>query len=68
MSDYNIGAKIKKMRLAKKMTLQAVAKEKSSKSGNEHVRFWPLLKRPVPAASNSVLRFVSRVATMRPRI
>ncbi|HYS42369.1 MAG TPA: XRE family transcriptional regulator [Geobacteraceae bacterium] len=27
MSDYNIGAKIKKLRLAKKMTLQAVAKE-----------------------------------------
>jgi len=27
MSDYNIGAKIKKLRLAKKLTLQAVAKE-----------------------------------------
>jgi transcriptional regulator with XRE-family HTH domain len=27
MSDYNIGAKIKKLRLSKKMTLQAVAKE-----------------------------------------
>ena len=27
MTDYNIGAKIKKLRLAKKMTLQAVAKE-----------------------------------------
>ncbi len=27
MTDYNIGAKIKKLRLAKKMTLQAVARE-----------------------------------------
>jgi len=27
MSDFNIGAKIKKLRLAKKMTLQAVARE-----------------------------------------
>ncbi|MBI1919760.1 MAG: helix-turn-helix transcriptional regulator [Geobacter sp.] len=27
MSEYNIGAKIKKLRLAKKLTLQAVAKE-----------------------------------------
>jgi transcriptional regulator with XRE-family HTH domain len=27
MTDYNIGAKIKKLRLAKKLTLQAVAKE-----------------------------------------
>lgn len=27
MSDYNIGAKIKKLRLAKKLTLQAVARE-----------------------------------------
>ena len=27
MSEYNIGVKIKKLRLAKKMTLQAVAKE-----------------------------------------
>jgi transcriptional regulator with XRE-family HTH domain len=27
MNDYNIGAKIKKLRLAKKMTLQAVARE-----------------------------------------
>ena len=27
MSDYNIGAKIKKLRLAKKLTLQSVARE-----------------------------------------
>jgi len=27
MSEYNIGAKIKKLRLAKKLTLQAVARE-----------------------------------------